>query len=153
MIRGHRYVMNNITPGTMAHRHRRQKTERRDAGLGAGPQVAGLRVSGRLWIESDGETLLSWGRIVLLERIREHGSISAAARSMEMSYRHAWGLCESMNGLAPEPLVEKTTGGERGGGAKLTPAGEAAIGQFWKLVKEFEVWLGKRQLGLGKGAK
>jgi molybdate transport system regulatory protein len=137
----------------MVHRHRRQKTERRTPGLGAGPHHAGVRVSGRLWIESNDETFLSWGRIVLLERIREHGSISAAARSMEMSYRHAWGLCRSMNELAREPLVEMATGGQRGGGAKLTPAGEAAIDEFWRLVQEFRVWLGKRQLRLGKGAK
>jgi molybdate transport system regulatory protein len=137
----------------MAHRHRRQKTTRRAAGLGAGPHFAGLRVSGRLWMEGDGETFLSWGRIVLLERIREHGSISAAARSMQMSYRHAWGLCESMNRLAPVPLVEKTTGGPRGGGAKLTAAGEAAIDEFWGLVAQFRVWLGKRRLRLGRATK
>lgn len=139
--------------GTTPHRHRRQKTDRREAGLGAGPHVAGLRVSGRLWIEINGETLLSWGRIVLLERIREHGSISAAARSMDMSYRHAWALVDSMNRLAPEPLVDRTTGGQRGGGAKLTAAGDAAIQQFWKLVTQFGVWLGNRRPWSGKAPK
>jgi len=117
------------------------------------PHLAGLRVSGRLWIESGDETFLSWGRIVLLERIREHGSISAAARSMEMSYRHAWALCDAMNQLAPKPLVEMATGGHRGGGAKLTATGEAAIAEFWRLAQEFRLWLAKRSLRLGKGAK
>jgi molybdate transport system regulatory protein len=107
--------------------------------------ASGYRVGGRVWLEKGGETFLAWGRVVLLERIREHGSISAASRSMGMGYRHAWELIDSMNRLAPEPLVEMKTGGKRGGGAKLTPAGEAAIEDFWKLVDEFGAWMNQRQ--------
>lgn len=132
--------------------HRRTKRPERAAGLGAGPKLAGLQVSGRLWVESEGVTLLSWGRVVLLEHIREQGSISAAARAMHMSYRHAWLLVDAMNRQAPEPLVERTTGGERGGGAVLTRAGEQAIAQFWELVEQFRRWLGKRRVHLGKRA-
>jgi molybdate transport repressor ModE-like protein len=51
-----------------------------------------------------------------------------------------------VNRYAPEPLVEKTTGGERGGGARLTSAGEAAVKEFWDLVKEFRTWLKGRRL-------
>jgi molybdate transport system regulatory protein len=98
-----------------------------------------------VWVEKHGETYLGWGRVVLLERIREHGSISAAARSMGMGYRHAWELVESMNRLGPSPLVRKVTGGARGGGACLTPPGEAAVEAFWNLVEQFRVWLAARR--------
>jgi molybdate transport system regulatory protein len=139
----------------MPHHDHSAAPPRRPAGLAAGPRTAGYRVAGRLWIEKGGETWLAWGRIVLLERIRDHGSISAAARSMEMSYRHAWALVESMNALAPAPLVEKATGGRQGGGARLTPAGAAAVDEFWRLVEEFGAWLEARRLrprrGRGRG--
>lgn len=109
--------------------------------LGAGPSVRKYRVTGRLWIERNGKTYLSWGRVVLLERIREHGSISSAARSMKMGYRHAWDLVEEMNRTAPRPLVERATGGAHGGGTRLTAAGEEAIAAFWKLVEDFRGFL------------
>lgn len=131
------------------HQHGRS----RSAGLGDGPQVDGFRISGRLWIEKGGVTFLAWGRVVLLERIREHGSISAAARSMGMGYRHAWDLVDSMNRLSPRPVVETATGGKRGGGARLTPAGEAAVEEFWALVRDFRSWLDGRSLGAHRGRR
>ena len=105
---------------------------------------AGLQIKGRLWLEKDGETFLSWGRVVLLERIRDLGSIAAAARSLNMAYSHAWGLVAKMNQLAGEELVARTFGGKKGGRAWLTPAGEAAITQFWDMVGKFRQWLKKQ---------
>ena len=102
------------------------------------------RLHGRVWIEGPEGTFIGYGRVVLLERIREHGSISAAARSMEMSYRHAWKLVDSMNRQSASPVVEKTTGGRGGGGAVLTPAGERAIECFWAVHKEFSDFLAER---------
>ena len=86
---------------------------------------SGYRVGGRVWVEKDGELYLGWGRVMLLERIDQLGSIAAAARSMALGYRNAWLWIEAMNRLAPEPLVEKTPGGAGGGGARLTEAGQA----------------------------
>ncbi len=103
--------------------------------------AAGVQIKGRLWLEKDGETFLSWGRVVLLERIRDLGSIAAAARSLNMAYSHAWSLVASMNRLAGQDLVGRTFGGRQGGRAWLTPAGEAAINQFWHLVGDFRGWL------------
>jgi len=106
----------------------------------------GLHIKGRIWIENDGETYLSWGRIVLLERIGEYGSVSAAAKSMQMSFSHAWHLVENMNALAPKPLVEKQAGGKQGGGAWLTEAGKEVIDDFWKMVARFQRWIDMEQL-------
>jgi len=99
------------------------------------------RIKGRLWIERQGETFLDWGRVVLLEHIRETGSIAAAGRAMEMAYSHSWSLVANMNRLAGEGLVARTFGGRNGGKAWLTPAGEAAITQFWELAGKFREWL------------
>lgn len=82
---------------------------------------------GRIWLEGAEGTFLGYGRVILLERIKEYGSLSQAARSMEMSYKHAWDLLNSMNRQAGCKLVESVRGGKSGGGAVLTPAGEKAI--------------------------
>lgn len=113
----------------------------RGTALATGPGGPGVEIKGRLWLERGGETFLSWGRVVLLERIRETGSIAAAARSLNMAYSHAWTLVASMNSLAGEELVARRFGGRDGGRAWLTPAGEAAIVQFWGLVERFREWL------------
>lgn len=99
---------------------------------------------GRIWIEGPDGTFLGYGRVVLLERIREHGSISAAARSMGMSYRHAWKLVDSMNRHSQAPVVRMSTGGRGGGGAYLTEAGERALDAFWRLWEDFHRFLGRR---------
>lgn len=63
------------------------------------------------------------GKAELLERIRESGSIAAAGRQMEMSYKRAWMLAEEMNAAFRQPLIARTRGGPGGGGAHLTEAG------------------------------
>jgi molybdate transport system regulatory protein len=67
------------------------------------------------------------GKIALLEAIRSTGSISAAARSLGMSYRKAWLLVEEVNDALREPAVTAETGGRRGGGAVVTAAGERVV--------------------------
>ena len=96
---------------------------------------------GRVWIDGPEGTFIGYGRVVLLERIIEHGSITKAARSMEMSYRHAWDLVDSMNKQSPRPFVELATGGKGGGGAQVTEEGRKAIKLFWKFHADFQSFL------------
>ncbi|MBC8317542.1 MAG: winged helix-turn-helix domain-containing protein [Desulfobulbaceae bacterium] len=96
---------------------------------------------GRLWLDGPEGTFLGYGRIVLLERIEEFGSISKAARSMEMSYKHAWDLLDSMNRQSSDKLVETFRGGKDGGGARLTEAGRQAVKLFWKVHAKFQCFL------------
>jgi molybdate transport system regulatory protein len=105
------------------------------------PTRGSERVQGRIWFNRKGKTYLGWGRVVLLERIRKYGSLSAAARSMKMSYRQAWGLVDQMNDLAPTPLVIKRVGGKSGGGADVTKEGDRAIREFWNTVDRFQRWM------------
>ena len=125
----------------------RKKTDHgRGTALAEGPGPAGFQIKGRLWLERNGEVFLSWGRVVLLERIRDQGSIAAAARSMDMAYSHAWSLVADMNHLAGKELVARTFGGTHGGRAWLTPAGEDAVARFWRLVDAFREWLRTQKL-------
>ena len=75
------------------------------------------------------------GKIALLEQIERCGSLSQAARNLNMSYRRAWHLLDSLNNCFVEPVVLTSTGGRRGGGAKLTLAGERLI----RVYRSFEV--------------
>jgi len=119
----------------MSKRHRTKKQAE------AGDNHDGYRCRGRTWIEGKDGTFLGYGRVVLLERIRDTGSISRAAKTMEMSYKHAWDLVDSMNRQAKVPLVEKVSGGRGGGGTRLTEAGERAIASFRTLHARLEKFL------------
>lgn len=70
------------------------------------------------------------GKVRLLERIAELGSISAGGRSLQMSYRRAWELIEELNRIFAEPVVTSKSGGKQGGGAVLTPLGVALIARY-----------------------
>jgi molybdate transport system regulatory protein len=82
--------------------------------------------------------------VALLEQIRANGSISAAARAMGMSYRHAWELIDSMNRQLGVPLVIKATGGRGGGGTRLTATAEQAIATFHELDGAFREFMKQR---------
>lgn len=97
-----------------------------------------VSIRGRLWLEVNNETYIAPGRITLLERIDEFGSITKAAKSMEMSYRHAWILVNDMNAKASSPLVVRVSGGKGGGGTSLTNEGKAAVKAFNKMLKELK---------------
>ena len=67
------------------------------------------------------------GKIALLEAIRDTRSITAAAKSLGMSYRRAWILVDEMNRALASAVVASATGGERGGGSALTPLGDELV--------------------------
>jgi len=96
---------------------------------------------GRVWIDGPEGTFIGYGRVVLLERIRQYGSITKAAKSMELAYRRAWDLVDSMNRQAKKPFVELATGGPGGGGARVTEEGEKAIAVFWQFCDDFQAFL------------
>jgi molybdate transport system regulatory protein len=76
-------------------------------------------------VDVDGHPALGHGKIRLLERLAETGSISAAGRAMGMSYRRAWLLIDALNDQFTAPLVATRPGG--GGGAHLTETGQAVV--------------------------
>jgi molybdate transport system regulatory protein len=81
-------------------------------------------------IDLDHNARLGPGKVLVLERIAEHGSIAAAGRSLSMSYRRVWELVSDMNTAFREPLVIPRMGGHKGGGATLTPLGHAIVQEY-----------------------
>lgn len=76
------------------------------------------------------------GKIRLLEQVRETGSIAAAGRSMDMSYRRAWLLIDALNRMFRQPVVATKLGGKAGGGAELTPFGLELIDHYRRMETE-----------------
>src|SRR5690242_17578913 len=86
-----------------------------------------IRVQPRIRVLLGKEIAFGPGKADLLEEIRETGSISTAAKSMELSYMRAWTLIQTMNTCFKEPLVTSVRGGSERGGATLTPFGETVL--------------------------
>jgi len=76
------------------------------------------------------------GKIRLLELIAETGSISAAGRAMDMSYRRAWLLLDELNTMFREPVATTAQGGRAGGGARLTPFGKRLVRGYRKMERD-----------------
>ena len=89
-----------------------------------------MQPKSNLWIEKDGEVVLSRWRVSLLRAIDETGSISAAAEKIQVSYHRAWEKLHEMETRLGVTLVETQTGGQHGGGARLTPAARDYIARF-----------------------
>jgi molybdate transport system regulatory protein len=89
----------------------------------------------RMRIRNGDAVALGPGKIDLLEAVREYGSISAAARSLGMSYRRAWLLIDELNRSLKSPATYSEQGGQSGGGCTLTPVGETII----RLYRDVEV--------------
>jgi molybdate transport system regulatory protein len=81
----------------------------------------------RMRIRKGDTVALGPGKVELLEAVREHGSISAAARSLDMSYRRAWLLIDELNQSLKSPATVSEQGGQSGGGCVLTPVGESIV--------------------------
>ena len=84
------------------------------------------------------------GKIRLLELIDKTGSISAAGRAMDMSYRRAWLLLEELNRLFRERVATTKLGGAAGGGAALTPFGRALVRSYRAMEAEAHAAVAKR---------
>jgi len=70
------------------------------------------------------------GKIALLEAIAETGSITAAAKHLEMSYRRAWMLLDELNRSLKKPAVDSAKGGQHGGGSEITAVGRQLIALY-----------------------
>ncbi len=80
-----------------------------------------------LRIDFANQSHLGHGRIELLELIDQLGSIAKAAKAMQMSYKRAWYLAESINETYSQPVVLRRHGGQGGGAAELTPFGRDIV--------------------------
>lgn len=107
------------------------------------------QVAGSLWIECEGQRFFGPGRVELLERIAETGSINKAARLMGMSYKKAWEMISALNNQAARPLVITQTGGEKGGGSHITDEARRLIEYHRQLRLRFMQFLAQETRELG----
>lgn len=101
-------------------------------------------VEGRIWINSDNFSFIGQGKVELIEKIKEFGSLRKAAAEMKMSYRQAWQNINKMNKLSDKPLVILKRGGKNGGNAEVTEFAENVILEYKKLMLAFEEFLKTR---------
>ena len=91
-----------------------------------------MQPKSNLWVEKDGQVVLSKWRVNLLRAIDQTGSISAAAQVMKVSYHRAWEKLHEMQTRLGVALVETQTGGMHGGGARLTAEARDYVARFEK---------------------
>ena len=89
--------------------------------------MTATRFLARMSLDTDVGTALSDTRIRLLEAVEREGSINRAAKAVPLSYKAAWDAIDTMNNLAPEPLMVRVAGGRQGGGTQLTDYGRRRI--------------------------
>ena len=115
----------------MASRAKKMVVERAPSALASPKILPSIR------LDFAGERRIGPGKITLLERIMETGSISAAGRRLKMSYRRAWLLVDAMNRMFSEPVVIAAMGGLHGGGAEVTAFGQRLIETYRGVEKRF----------------
>ncbi len=87
-----------------------------------------LTLHTNIWLETDdGQVAFSRWRLELLEHIDRLGSISSAAKAMNIQYRLAWQRVKEMEARLGFTLVATQVGGVGGGGAHLTPEAQTLI--------------------------
>jgi molybdate transport system regulatory protein len=107
-----------------------------------------------LKIALNDEVLLGPGKAQLLALIEKTGSIAAAARAMDMSYRRAWLLVDELDRVLKSPVVETAKGGRGGGGgATLTPLGRAVLKHYRSIVAKAERAIASDLKALGAAIK
>jgi molybdate transport system regulatory protein len=90
----------------------------------------------RMRITDGGEVAVGPGKVALLEAVERTGSITAAAKSLDMSYRRAWLLIDALNRSLRKPAVESTKGGQHGGGCELTDVGREVIALYRRIEQQ-----------------
>ncbi len=88
----------------------------------------------RMWLKRDGKFLIGEGRARLLRLVKETNSIAKAAEKMGMSYRHARGAIEEIEGVMGTRVVNA----EEEGFVTLTYAGERLLEEYTGRKERFD---------------
>lgn len=102
-------------------------------------------VKAKIWLEKDGHFVMGEGRAELLRLIEKSGSITTAAETMGMSYRHAWGVIKRISNSLGGDVVKSERGGREGGRSDLTSLGREALREYERYNAMMRSLLGKDQ--------
>ncbi|MDG4597467.1 MAG: TOBE domain-containing protein [Candidatus Contendobacter sp.] len=89
------------------------------------------------------QPLLGQRQIALLRQIAATGSITHAAKAVDLSYKAAWDAVNAMNNMAEQPLVASATGGKHGGGSRITEYGLRQIQLYDIVENEYRRFVGR----------
>ena len=92
-----------------------------------------FEVHTKVWIERNGEVVISDFLAALLEAVARHGSVAAAADALDLPYRTAWKKLREMETAADLTFVESTSGGRDGGQTRLSADATAMIGALHRI--------------------
>lgn len=95
-----------------------------------------LKISSALTVETRRGAFAGKRWMDLLAALANTQSITAAAKTVGLSYKAAWDAVEAMNNLSEKPLVERSVGGKGGGGTRLTARGEQLVATFREVEAE-----------------
>jgi molybdate transport system regulatory protein len=97
-----------------------------------------IEVECHISIKKDGIGFLNPLKTQLLQEIGKNGSLTGAAKKMEISYQHVWTMIDEMNRTAPSPLVLKQRGGANGGGTSISDYGERMLREYFLIQAEIK---------------
>lgn len=93
-----------------------------------------------IWLESVlKKTVLNGEGFSLLQEIEKTGSLSGAAKNLQMSYRKAWGILRETEQHLGFPLVDKRRGGASGGRSNLSDEGLQLLRAYRSLHHETDI--------------
>ena len=92
------------------------------------------RVRTKVWVERDGQVLLSEWRVELLEAVEATGSLTRAAEQLNVPYRTAWERIKETEHRLGLRLLETESGGAEGGGSRLTDEASDLIRRFRRVT-------------------
>ena len=98
-----------------------------------------MKVKFKIWMEQEGSVAFAEGRRMLLEAVDRLGSLNAAAKELGMSYRAAWGKIKATENALGLKLLDVTTGGKGGGGAKLTHDARELVSSYNNYVNKMSL--------------
>ena len=82
------------------------------------------------FLDDNGEKFFGEGPARLLRGVEEHGSLRAAAMSMDMAYTKALKLIRNAETALGYSLIRRSTGGRDGGGSCLTEEGKEWLKRY-----------------------
>lgn len=106
------------------------------------------QIKNKIWLESNGHVFLAYGRVRLLQSIEKTGSLSKAAKELNMSYKKAWTIVDKLNTLGREKVVSTSIGGKNGGGTSLTSYGEKCISSYLSFEKKCQNFINENAKSL-----
>ncbi|RLI79715.1 ModE family transcriptional regulator [Archaeoglobales archaeon] len=97
-----------------------------------------MEVKFKVWIEKDGKHVIGKGGADILKAIKEQGSISKAAKSLNMSYKYVWNYLNKIEQALGKKIVKRERGGKEGGKTTLTGIGEEILEIYFGLIEKMK---------------